>query len=95
MLCLCFCFISSIQRKAYTKYGKSVVPGQSTALDHYSPEALKAKYLKEAQHSLFVSPTTGIDVWRSLQWRLFGLKIRIYNMLLQLISAVLQLLSAL
>lgn len=95
VLVLCLCFISSTQRKEYTKYGKSVVPGQSAVLDPCSPETPKAKYLKEAQHSRFIGPAAGIDVWRSLQWLAFSLKRLIYNMLLQVISAVLRLLSAL
>lgn len=91
-LCLCLCFISLTQRKEYTKYGKSAVPGQPTALDPFSLETLQVKYLKEAQRSCFVGPATGTDVWRSLQWQSFGLKRRVYNTPLQLKSAVSQLL---
>lgn len=71
------------------------VPVQSTAPDPSSLQTFKVKYLKEAQHSCFVSPATGPDVWRSLQRQAFGLERRVYNTPLRLISAVLQLLSAL
>lgn len=69
-----------------------MVPGQSTALDSFSPETLKVKYLKEAQRSRFVGPATGTDVCRSLRWQPFSLERCIYNKPLQLKSAVFQLL---